>query len=76
MFGFQIKQAQTERQGSICAGPDISQEGYAFVVVMWDDDYSFSTLEVGSFKAVPNPELAREEMASVAQFPGKDDTIN
>lgn len=76
MYGFQVRVKETERQGSICHGPFVSQDALQ-VVVMWDDDYSFSTLTVDQLQAVPDLSAMKQSGMTVLNFPGDgDDTAH
>lgn len=75
MFSFQVRKVGEQRLGSIVSGPMDHDTGQGrpmevSVVVMWDDDFSFSVHNVEDIQAVPTEE---PKLAQISMFPGGGD---
>lgn len=76
MFSFQVKIKGHERVGSIVSTPFVKGDS-SYVIVMWDDDFSFEELRVQNLQATPVMAAGREGDA-IVQFPvrGEDETAH
>ena len=53
MFSFQVRRKGEDRLGSVVSKP-MPMEGGVYVVVMWEDTFSFTTERVTAIEAVPS----------------------
>jgi hypothetical protein len=75
MFGLAVIRNEDSRKGSTVSDAKPMIDGAMRVVVMWDDDYTFSDEHVGSLRG--NPINLPKEQMQLTMFPGgKDETIN
>lgn len=67
MFSFAVNDVHTGRPGTVVSGSSVI-EGRQCVVVMWDDDFSFSSVDVEDLAG--NPVNLPVEKASLTVLPG------